>query len=191
MENDENDEKNENQRNIDRIQNKDFLIVSSRDITRDELELLRTYGNVLEYDDCHNNIPINTLITKFKPHYLLFDVRKKNHRMILTKEFRDQYHILALISWYEYLEDFIEDIDAVKVIKDFPTREASREIFDLHLFQPKIREPNICKSFFQCVRQFQSLYRVSCTKLRGCVCQQILICAGAPPPIVYAANVIL
>jgi hypothetical protein len=169
---------------------KHFLIVSSRDFEKDEIELLRSYGKVFQYDDCHINIPLEILLKEYDPHYLLFDVRKKNHRLVLTHDFREKFHIMALIKWYELLEDFIQDIDAIKVLKEFPPREATREFFDYNLFHHKIREPNFIKSLFNCIREMRQLYRVVCSRAKSCACQQCLVCVGAPPPIVYAANFI-
>jgi hypothetical protein len=195
-ERDKRDEKSDGQKdddddNTDFDTSKHFLIVSSRDIEAEEINLLRSYGTVLVYDDCHVNIPLDDIIREYQPHYFLFDVRQKNHRIVLTRDFRKNFHILALIAWYELLEDFIDDINAVKVIKNFPEREATREIFDRTLLCKKIREPSLLKSIFQCIRNSKQAYRAICSKLRGCICQQFLICAGAPPPVVYAANLII
>ena len=170
---------------------KHFLIVSSRDVEDEEIRLLREYGNVLIYDDCHINIPLDRLIQEFQPHYFLFDVRKKNHRIVLTKDFREQFHILALIEWYELLSDFIDDINAAKVIRQFPEKYPTRETFDRALFYNKIREPSLFKSIFQFFRDSKHMYRFVCSRFRHCLCQQCLICAGAPAPVVYAANIIL
>jgi hypothetical protein len=170
---------------------KHFLIVYSRDVEEHEIQLLKEYGNVLIYDDCHVNIPLDRLVSEFQPHYLLFDVREKNHRIVLTKEFREKFHILALIEWYELLSDFIDDINAAKVIKQFPERQSSRERFDRLIFYNKIREPSLTKTIFQFFRDSKELYRFVCTKIKSCMCQQCLICAGAPAPVVYAANIIL
>lgn len=206
-ENDEKDEKDENEKEeslngsvetynteeekIEFDTNKHFLIVSSRDVEESEIQLLKEYGNVLIYDDCHVNIPLDHLVNEFQPHYLLFDVREKNHRIVLTKEFREKFHILALIEWYELLSDFIDDINAAKVIKQFPERQSTRERFDRALFHHKIREPSLMKTIFQFFRDSKQLYRFVCSKIKRCMCQQVLICAGAPAPVVYAANIIL
>lgn len=171
--------------------NKHFLIVSSRDVEENEIKLLKEYGNLLIYEDCHVNIPLDHLVNEFQPHYLLFDVREKNHRIVLTKEFREKFHILALIEWYELLSDFIDDINAAKVIKQLPERQANRERFDRALFYHKIREPSLTKTIFQFFRDSKELYRFVCSKIKRCMCQQFLICAGAPVPVVYAANIIL
>ncbi len=170
---------------------KHFLIVYSRDVEEEEIKLLKEYGNVLIYDDCHVNIPLDRLVNEFQPHYLLFDVREKNHRIVLTKEFREKFHILALIEWYELLSDFIDDINAAKVIKQLPERQSNRERFDRSLFYHKIREPSLTKTIFQFFRDSKELYRFVCSKIKRCMCQQCLICAGAPAPVVYAANIIL
>ena len=135
----------------DEDEEKDILIIYSRDITKNEVVRLQQYGNVLEYDDCHINIPVDQLIDSFHPHYFLFDVRKKNHRLFLTKDFRSLYHIICMIRWYDMLEDFITDVECDNVIKELPSEDSTnnQKEFDKKLLHPKILQPNCCRNIFE------------------------------------------
>lgn len=124
-----------------------FLLVCSRDLEDEEKDLLRQYGGMLEYDDCHINIPLQQLIDQNRISYVIFDIREKNHRMALTKEAgNDAYHIVAVIHKWEEMDDFIDDANAENVMSSLPPKQAFKRDFDKLLMEKKIRKPSCLKN---------------------------------------------
>ena len=124
-----------------------FLLVCSRDLDDDEKSLLRLYGGVLEFDDCHINIPLQQLIEQNNVSYIVFDIRQKSHRMALSKEAGDEsYHIIAVIHKWEEFDDFIDDANAENCLSSLPPKQAFKRDFDKLLLEKKIRKPSCAKN---------------------------------------------
>ena len=137
-----------------------FIIVCSRDIEDEEIELLKTYGKILKYDECHVNIPLEQLISAENASYILFDVRRKSHRMALSKETNNpSFHIVAIIHKWEEMDDFIDDANCENALCSFPTKQAFKKDFDKLLLEKKIRKPscfkNIIRIFFRTIGGWQ------------------------------------
>lgn len=128
-----------------------FILVCSRDLEPEELELFNLYGKVLEYDDCYINIPLEKLI-KNDPsiYYVIFDIRKKNHRASLSKELHTKlFHIIAIIHKWEEMDDFIDDANCENCLSSLPIKQAFKKDFDRLLLEKKIREPSCLKNMFR------------------------------------------
>lgn len=131
-----------------------FLIVASRDLDEEELALLNLYGKVLEYDSCHVNIPLDQLIKQNNANYLVFDVRDKNHRMAISKSSvqRDpNVHVIALVSSWEKLDDFIDDAGCENCLATLPPKQAFKKDFNTLLLEKKIRKPSCAKNCLRLV----------------------------------------
>lgn len=131
-----------------------FLIVASRDLEEEELALLNLYGKVLEYDSCHVNIPLDQLIKQNNANYLVFDVRDKNHRMAISKSSvqRDiNVHVIALVSSWEKLDDFIDDAGCENCLATLPPKQAFKKDFNTLLLEKKIRKPSCAKNCLRLV----------------------------------------
>ena len=89
-----------------------FLLVCSRDLEAEEMELLSTYGKVLRYDECHLNIPLSQLVDGVS--YVIFDVRQKSHRLAMSKEAENEhFHSIAVIHKWEQFDDFVDDANCL------------------------------------------------------------------------------
>ena len=122
-----------------------FLIVCSRDLDEEEMELLTSYGKVLRYDECHLNIPLSQLVSDVS--YVVFDVRQKSHRLALAKESgNEQFHLIALIHKWEQFDDFVDDANCENCLSSLPTKQAFKRDFDRLLLEKKIRKPSCIKS---------------------------------------------
>ena len=132
-----------------------FLIVSSRDLEEDELDILNLYGKVLQYDSCHVNIPLDQLIRQNNANYLIFDVRDKNHRMAISKSSiqhdNENVHVVALVSSWEKLDDFIDDAGCENCLSSFPPKQAFKKDFNTLLLEKKIRKPSCAKNLLRIV----------------------------------------
>lgn len=122
-----------------------FLLVCSRDLEAEEMELLATYGKVLRYDECHLNIPLSQLVDGVS--YVVFDVRQKSHRLALSKESEnEQFHSIALIHKWEQFDDFVDDANCENCLSSLPAKQAFKRDFDRLLLEKKIRKPSCIKS---------------------------------------------
>ena len=125
--------------------NDKFLLVCSRDLEADEMELLATYGKVLRYDECHLNIPLSQLVDGVS--YVVFDVRQKSHRLALSKESENEhFHSIALIHKWEQFDDFVDDANCENCLSSLPAKQAFKHDFDRLLLEKKIRKPSCIKS---------------------------------------------
>lgn len=125
-----------------------FMLICSRDLEEEELDLLHGYGKILVYDECHVNISLDQLTADIQ--YIIFDVRKKSHRMAISKEMNNQiYHIVAVIHKWQELDDFIDDANCENCITSFPPKQAFKKDFDKLLLEKKIRKPSCSKNIFR------------------------------------------
>jgi len=137
-----------------------YVIVCSRDLEEEELELLKTYGKILKYDDCHINIPLEQLIASDNVSYIIFDVRIKSHRMAMAKETTNHhFHVIAIIHKWEEMDDFIDDANCENALCSFPPKQAFKKDFDKLLLEKKIRKPscfkNVIRIFFRTIGGWQ------------------------------------
>lgn len=143
--------------------NKLFLIVCSRDVNNDELNLLKLYGKVLQYDDCHINIPLFELIKQNEANYVLFDIRNKEHRMAISKAIssckENNAHLVGLVRSWEKLDDFIGDSNCENCMSHLPPKQAFKSDFDTLLLEKKIREPSIFKNVLRLASNFFNGFR--------------------------------
>jgi hypothetical protein len=132
-----------------------FLMVSSRDLSEEEMELLKLYGKVLEYDNCHVNIPLDKLIDQNNADYVIFDVRNKQHRMAISKATvhheNPNVHVIAVVSQWEKEDDFVDDANCENCLASLPPKQAFKKDFDTLLLQKKIRQPSCVKSVIRVI----------------------------------------
>jgi hypothetical protein len=127
-----------------------FLMVASRDVLEEERELLQLYGKVLDYDNCHVNIPLDQLISQNNADYVVFDVRDKQHRMAISKATvqheNPNVHVIALVNAWEKEDDFVDDANCENCLSSLPPKQAFKRDFDTLLLQKKIRQPSCAKN---------------------------------------------
>jgi hypothetical protein len=129
---------------------KKMILIASRDLEREELDLLLFYGKILVYDDCHINIPLEQIVTH-DIQYILFDVRKKSHRMGLASETSDQFHRVAIGHKWQEMDDFVDDANCENFISSLPPKQAFKKDFDKLLLEKKIRKPSCMKNTFRVI----------------------------------------
>lgn len=151
LDNKENKE-NEN-RPLASAENPVFLLVCSRDLEEEELNLLSLYGKVLAYDKCHVNIPLDQLISQNRANYVTFDVRDKNHRMAISKAVditsNKHVHTVAIVHSWEKLDDFVDDAGCENCLSSLPQKQAFKKDFDTLLLEKKIRKPSCAKNMLR------------------------------------------
>lgn len=127
------------------VDEKPFILCCSRDLEAHELELLKTYGKVLEFHESFRNIPLGS----HQFHYATFDLRQKVHRDTLMKEDLSGYHIVCVVGLLDGYDDFVSDLKAENCVHTFPSRQAFKSDFDRLLLSAKIRKPSVLKSLLR------------------------------------------
>lgn len=122
--------------------NQAFIIVLSRDISDEELHLLREYGKVVTFDHLvYTNIPIKSIDFD----YLLIDLRKSEHRRYLQQIpvlLLETYNMISLCHSIQKHEDYHQELGVDNVLSKLPPRQAFKPDFDMLLLQRKISKPN-------------------------------------------------
>lgn len=134
---------------------KKFLLVCSRELKADELDVLNSYGKVLIYRDSYQNIPLDKLLNEAT--YCVLNIHQKSHRVLLGKEDLSAYHVVAVINNYDCQDDWMEDIGAENIVKGLPDHQAFKADFNRLLITKKIRKASCVKS----------VYRIFLKLLRG------------------------
>ncbi len=119
-----------------------FIVVCSRQLSVEEIDLFKHFGKVLEYHDSYINIPLS----QHKFDYCLVDVNQKSHRMMLMKEDLNKYNVVCLVKWHEDSDDFVEDVHCKNVMHNLPPKMPFKADWDRLLLSKKIRKPNCLKS---------------------------------------------
>lgn len=126
---------------------KKFLLVCSRDLKANELDVLATYGKVLIYRDSYQNIPLDKLLNEAT--YCVLNIHQKSHRVLLGKEDLSAYHVVAVINNYDSCDDWMDDIGAENVVKGLPDHQAFKADFNRLLITKKIRKASCVKSVYR------------------------------------------
>lgn len=124
---------------------KPFILACSRELTPEEVELLKAYGRVLVFHDSFRNIPI----ASHKFDYAVFDLHQKVHRDTLAKEDLTNYNVICIVGRLDSHDDFSGDIHAVNCVRTLPQRQAFKSEFDRLLISKKIRAPSVLKSLWR------------------------------------------
>jgi hypothetical protein len=136
---------------MERIERKEepkrVILCVTRDISKEDHDMLSEYGKVLSYNhDLHNNLDCDV----FEWAYLIIDLRKSEDRYYYLKVIqpkRERY----LVGVYHFVfedEDYIEGDP--NYFTSFPKKQATREIFNNLLLHSRIKKPRPAVSLFKC-----------------------------------------
>lgn len=129
---------------------KPFIIIHSRPILQEEKDLLRSYGEVLEYSPAYVNIPL----AKLRFRYLLLDINEKEARVLLQKNSTEAYHVICLCRWWEKEESFLEQIHPENILRKFPARSPFADDFNRMLLTGKVSAPSCILAVWKLVKSF-------------------------------------
>ena len=124
---------------------KPFILACSRALQAEEMELLRSYGKVLVWDESFRNIPLGQHVFDFA----VFDLNKKVHRDTLAKESLEAYHVVCIVGLLDGYDEFASDLGAENLVRTFPQRQAFKSEFCRLLLSPKIRKPSLAKTLLR------------------------------------------
>jgi hypothetical protein len=147
------DEK-ENELVVQNIPVEHIIITCSKDISINEINLLKEYGKVIIFDSkVFQNVPIHTL----EYDYFILDIRKKEDRLYFQQiepSILNNINVVSLCHSFEKFEEFHSELGVKNVITKLPEKQAFKEDFDKNLLLKKISKPN---AVYSCIK---SLYRV-------------------------------
>jgi len=129
---------------------KPFIICHSRPLEQSELDLLRSYGDTLEYSASYVNLPL----AKLRFHYLLLDMNLKESRVLLQKNSVEAYHVVVLCRWWEKEEAFLQQLHPENVIRHLPARSPFIEDFERMMLTAKVTAPSCAMAIWKLMKSF-------------------------------------
>ena len=134
---------------LNRQEPKRVVLCITRDISKEDHEMLSEYGKVLAYDhNLHNNLDCDV----FEWAYLIIDLRKTEDRYYFSKVIQPKKERYS-IGIYHFVfedEDFMDPDDLIVYFTSFPKKQATREIFNTLLLNSRIKKPRAVVSLFKC-----------------------------------------
>ena len=127
---------------------KRFVIICSRDMSDDDIEVFRQHGKVLKWKkESFLNIDFEQLDFDF----LLIDIREKEARLTLNRQDLTKYNKVAYVyAIQKGTDDFLEEINAVD-LSSIPEHAINTTDFKHQLMTQKITAPSVMKSFLRFV----------------------------------------
>lgn len=127
-----------------------FIIVHSKDITREDKDEFDCYGKSLIWDDRYKNMKYEDISFD----YLFVDIRDKIARYNLASQDIENYNVVLFLSWIDKIEDFVEQIskktnEKANIITSVPKKCISKEHFNESLLTEKLSSPSCIKAFFK------------------------------------------
>ena len=128
-----------------------FIIVISRDLSEEELDLLVHYGKVVEFDfKVYTNVPLQSI--QFE--YFILDVRRSEDRHYFQQigvDILEKYNLISVCHSIQKNEEYHEELGVDNVLTKLPNRQAFKHDFDRMLMQKKISKPNVGASCIKSV----------------------------------------
>lgn len=119
-----------------------FLIAISRDLSDEEMALLKEYGKVVVFQPkVYNNIPIESIDFD----YLILDIRQSDDRHYLQRvnvQTLEKYNFVSVCHSIQKSEEFHEEMGVDNVLTKLPPKQAFKADFDRMMLQKKISKPN-------------------------------------------------
>lgn len=129
------------------VKDKRFIIVCSRDLKEEDLDIFRSHGKVQVWREALVNMDFSALEFDF----LIIDLRSKNARLTLSRQDLKQYNVVAYVfAIQKDTDDFIDELGAV-AISSIPKSGVNMRDFCAQLLNSKITSPSLVKSFLRLV----------------------------------------
>ena len=127
---------------------KPIVIILARDLKKEDLALLTSYGKVIVYEGCFNNIELKNLDFL----YFVLDLRKPDDRLYYSKHVVPIKEQVKEILYHHAFEELEFDVDVIRT--KFPIKQATLQMFNQLLFQNQLPKPRACFSFLKKCVQF-------------------------------------
>ena len=129
---------------------KPFILIHSRPLSQEEKDLLKSYGEVLEYSPAYTNIPL----AKLRFRYLLLDINQKESRVLLQKNSTEAYHVVCICRWWEKEESFLQQLHPENVLRHLPARSPFADDFNRMLLTGKVSAPSCALAIWKLIKSF-------------------------------------
>jgi hypothetical protein len=141
------------------------LILHTRDLEEEESSILKSFGNTILYDEKkYAGIPIEIIISKLEPHYIVLDLRNKAHKsFFLQISNKDVYKKIGLLCKAEKYHTFFAEIKQVvdNVIFKLPNNVAFKDQFDAMLLSQSISVPGFFSTGLGCCLNFLDSFKIN------------------------------
>ena len=136
---------------------KAFVILHTVDCKPAGLEILKSYGRVVQYDQAvEKSMPISSLVFD----YLCLDLRKKVDRSYFDSQEMTGFNVIGYISKLETFDKYIDNLPCSNIITSFPVRQHLAGDFNALLLKQPTVSPSKCLSCITFASNYlASLYR--------------------------------
>jgi hypothetical protein len=122
---------------------KAFVILHTVDFKPADLEILKSYGRVVQYDQAvEKSMPISSLVFE----YLCLDLRKKVDRSYFDSQEMTGFNVIGYISKLETFDKYIDNLPCSNIITSFPVRQHLAGDFNSLLLKQPTVSPSKCLS---------------------------------------------
>lgn len=122
---------------------KTFVILHTVDFKPADLEILKSYGRVVQYDQAvEKSMPISSLVFD----YLCLDLRKKVDRSYFDSQEMTGFNVIGYISKLETFDKYIDNLPCSNIITSFPVRQHLAGDFNALLLKQPTVSPSKCLS---------------------------------------------
>lgn len=119
-----------------------IVICLTRDLKKDDLLVLQSYGKVILYENCYNNIELDQLDFL----YLLIDIRQAPDRLYYQKHVA-QLNVKKVLFRHSFEDDLVMNVNVERT--KLPAKQATHDMYVQLLFQQQLAKPRVCWSFFK------------------------------------------
>ena len=128
-----------------------FIILHTIDIGKADLNVLKSYGKVVNYNIAvEGSLPLTSLVCD----YLCLNLRVKADRNYFDSQDTSQCKVVCYISRLEVFDSLIEDLGVHNVIIAFPDQTHFKADFDKLLLANATAEPSKCLSVLNYLSNF-------------------------------------
>jgi len=119
------------------------VLCYTRDLKQEDVLVLQSYGKVILFEACYNNIELDQLDFLF----LLVDLRVPADRLYFQKHIAQQV-VQKVLYRHSFEDDLVFNDDVLQRTK-LPSKQATLEMYHQLLFQKQLAKPRACWSFFK------------------------------------------
>jgi hypothetical protein len=128
-----------------------FIILHTRDLERDELDLIGRYGKILPFEPkVYSHLQPSEFSDQFD--YLFIDLRVSQNRRYYERVDKSGFKLLCLVHFFEKESNFVESLGSEVIVKTkLPPIQVFKKDFDALLLARTLCAPNrllSCVSFF-------------------------------------------
>jgi hypothetical protein len=131
-----------------------FIVLHTRDIGNNEVQLFQRYGKVLPFNaEIYNHLSPDEYKDQFD--YLFLDIRQSSHRRYYERVDKSEFKVICIVDFFEKESSFLDDLECI-VKSKLPPLQAFKKDFDALLLARTIQKPN---KIISCLGFFLSIFK--------------------------------